>query len=56
MKKTIKKLDLSSMKTLSNKEMTTVVGGMKWKGRRQSSNVIDLRGFPHIDSLYESLT
>lgn len=56
MKKTIKKLDLSSVKTLSSKEMKTVVGGFKWKGGRESNNVIDLRGFPRIESLYEALT
>ncbi len=43
------------MKTLSKKEMKTVEGGYKTAGRRQSSNVIDLRGFPRIETLYESL-
>lgn len=56
MKKTIKKMDLSSIKTLSKKEMKTVEGGYKTEGRRQSSNVIDLRGFPRIGNLYDALT
>ncbi|URM36681.1 bacteriocin [Flavobacterium anhuiense] len=45
MKKTIKKMDLSSVKTLTKKEMKTVEGGYKTKGRRMSDNVIDLRGW-----------
>lgn len=55
MKKTIKKMDLSSIKTLSKKEMKTVEGGYQTEGRRQSTNVIDLRGFPKVKNLYESL-
>lgn len=56
MKKTIKKMDLSSIKTLSKKEMQTIDGGYKTEGRRQSSNVIDLRGFPRVETLYDYLT
>ncbi|CAA9201083.1 hypothetical protein FLA105534_03406 [Flavobacterium bizetiae] len=56
MKKTIKKMDLSSLKTLSKEEMKTVEGGYKTAGGRKSSNVIDLRGFPRIENLYEALT
>ena len=43
------------LRHLDGGELDAVCGGLKWEGERQSSNVIDCRGGPEIDTRSESL-
>lgn len=36
-------IDKNNLNIISKDEQTQIYGGMKWKGRRQSWNVIDAR-------------